>query len=304
MNRMYAALVLASVVACSSGSSKGPQAADASTDSTSVTFASSACGQCVTTACATDISACNTAPDCASYLSCLDACPVGADGNVEATCASGCPQATSSSGQQAESQLTACQASAACPACGGSADAGGEGGILHENCAPDHDAANSCNQCIHEQCCDVRLACLNDANCLAFLNCEADCLDGDPDDAAPVGAPPDGGPYSCDEWCGAKTNPSLDKWAQLEACSLVLCAGPSQCGGSDTCTTCVNQSCAAEYVALAGTPDGYLFDDCIGQCANGDTACQTACQNAYPSINAQYSSFISCTTQHCPSCSN
>ena len=150
----------------------------------------------------------------------------------------------------------------------------------------------------------MRLACLNDPSCLALLDCEFDCQSGEPDDAGPTGQPPDGGLYSCDEWCGAMANPSLDKWAQLIACVDILCKGPSQCGGNDTCTTCVDQYCEAEDLALSATPDGYLFDECLEQCATTDTACQTACQNAYPSVQAAFSSLGTCTEQHCPSCAN
>jgi hypothetical protein len=307
MRRVFAGALLVAALGCSSKSG-GPQgAADASTDATGASFGGSACGQCVATQCAMQITTCNSSPDCAAYVSCLDACPV-TDGNADPSCASGCPQATSSAGQQAQSQLTACRTSGAgassCPACGGSSDAGAEGGILHENCPPDLDAANSCAKCEHDQCCDVRLACLNDANCLALLNCEYDCEDGVPDDAGPNTQPPDGGLYSCDEWCGAKSNPSLDKWAQAIACVQTLCQGPSNCGNGDACTMCVDQYCEAEDIAVSATPDGYLFDDCIGQCPTTDTTCQSACQTAYPSIQTAVSALLSCTQQHCPNCAN
>ncbi|MGD0525273.1 MAG: hypothetical protein ABSE49_09025 [Polyangiaceae bacterium] len=305
MNRVFAGALLASALGCSSSSGGSHTVADASTDASEATFGASACGQCVATACAAAITACNGAPDCATYVSRLDACPLASDGDVDPTCASGCPQATSSTGQAAQTQLTACRtagAGAGCAACGG--DAGAEGGLLNENCAPDLDAANACNGCIHDKCCDVRLACLNDAECLALLDCELDCDDGVPDDAGPNTQPPDGGPYSCDEWCNAKANPSLDKWAQLLACTEVLCDGPSACGGDDACTTCVDASCSAEFVALNGTAEGYLFAECFGQCATTDMACQTACQSAYPSAQAAFSSLGTCTEQKCPSCAN
>ncbi len=301
-----AALLLAA--GCSSQSSGGPASTpDASTDATSASFGTSACGSCVATACASAITACNGVPDCAAYLSCLDGCPVGAGGGVSASCQSGCAPATSSAGQQAQGQLTACMTSgagASCSACGGVSDAGAEGGILHESCPPDPDAANPCNACIHEQCCDPRLTCLNDPSCLALLDCESDCLSGLPDDGGATATPPDGGPYSCDQWCNAKNDPALGEWAQLMACSQVLCDNASACGGADTCTTCNDTSCASEYFALVSTPDGYLWGDCIAQCATTDTACNSGCGTAYPSISAQISAWGTCIQQHCPSCAN
>ncbi|HEX3343490.1 MAG TPA: hypothetical protein VHS09_02910 [Polyangiaceae bacterium] len=307
MRRIFAGVLLASALGCSSSSGGAPGAGDASTDTTGATFGAGACGQCVATACATAIMACNGAPDCATYLSCLDGCPPGADGNVDPTCAAGCPQATSSTGQSSEAQLTTCRTSgagASCAGCGGSTDGGVEGGLLHESCAPDLDAANGCAKCLHEECCDARLACLNDVSCSALVDCESDCQAGLPDDAGPAGAPPDGGHYSCDEWCNAKTNPGLEKYAQYLTCGEVLCQAASACGGGDTCTACVDTSCATEFVALQGSPDGYLFDECIGQCASGDTTCQSQCIAAYPSVQADFSSLGTCEMQHCPSCQN
>jgi len=306
MKRVFAGILLASALGCSSSSNGAHGVADASTDVTEATFGASACGECVAMACATDVTACNSVPDCQTYLACLDACAVAGE-NVDPACASSCAPATSSAGQAAQSQLTTCRttgAGAACGACGGSSDAGAEGGVLHENCAPDLDAANSCAKCIHEECCVVRAACLNDTSCNALVDCESDCLSGEPDDAGPAGAPPDGGVYSCDEWCGAKSNPSLGKWAQYITCTHVLCMGASQCGGDDTCTTCIDQSCAAEFLALNGTADGYLFADCLAQCATTDTTCQSGCQSAYPSVQSAFSALGTCSEQHCPSCQN
>ena len=308
MRRTFAGvLLLASAMGCSS-SSGGPQGSpDASTDSASTTFGGSTCGQCVTTACATAIAACGAAPDCQAYLTCLDGCAVGGDGNVDPACESACPQATSSSGQQAESQLTACRttgAGASCVACGGSSDASAEGGVLHETCAPDLDAANGCAKCIREQCCDVRLACLNDPQCLDLLNCWSDCRSGLPDEGGASAQPPDGGVYSCDQWCNAKGNPSLRLWAQYLTCGEILCQEASQCGPGDACLACGNQNCATELLALNGTPDGYLFDDCIAQCATTDTTCQMQCQSTYPSVTSAFSAYVTCITQHCPGCAN
>jgi hypothetical protein len=184
-------------------------------------------------------------------------------------------------------------------------DAGTDAGpsLLHENCMRDLDASNGCSQCLHEQCCDVRLACLNDPNCAALADCESACASGQPDEAGATAMPPDGGgSYSCDLWCNAPTNPSLDKWAQLITCGTILCQGASQCGGGTTCTMCLAQHCASEDIAVSATPDGYLYDSCIGQCPSTDIACVMACQTTYPSVMAANSSFATCFQQSCPGC--
>jgi hypothetical protein len=310
MREIGALVIVAACLGCSSSPGGGPQTgSDASTgDATQAAFGGSACGTCVASACATAVGACNATPDCAAYLTCLNGCPLAADGDVAATCVSACAQPTSSSGQQAAGEFTQCRvagAGASCSSCGGdaggaSADGAAEGDILHEHCAPDEDAANGCNQCIHEQCCDTRLACLNDPACLALLNCESDCLSGLPDEAGASAEPPDGGSYSCDLWCGASTNGSLDKWSQLEACATIACAGA--CGGGDTCTTCLDENCESEDLALSASPDGYLFSDCFGQCATTDTVCQMQCQSDYPSTAAALNAWTTCLQQRCPGC--
>ncbi len=303
MRRILAGLVAATCLACNSTHDATP-AGDASTEGATATYGASACGQCVASSCAAAVTACNGAPDCASWLGCVDACPVGADGNVDSSCASACTAPASSAGQAAQAKLTACTAGSSCPACGGSSDAGAEGGILHESCAPDMDAANACSKCIHEECCDTRLACLNDPSCLGFLNCILDCEDHEADDAAPSGSPPDGGPYACDLWCGAASNPSLDKYAALQTCSQILCTTASTCGGADACLTCQYQYCASEVVAVSASADGYLFDDCIAQCPSTDTTCLAQCQTDYPSVQSASQSWIACLQQHCPTCNN
>jgi hypothetical protein len=313
MREFCASLLVATALGCSSSSADHSQGvSDASTsDVMQATFGGSACGQCVASACAAAVTECNSTPDCESYLACLDDCPPAADGNVAADCASACPQPTSSSGQQAASQFTQCRttgAVASCAACGSdaaasdaaSSDAGADGDILHERCASDNDAANGCAQCIREQCCEVRLTCLNDPLCLALLNCESDCLSGLPDEAGASAQPPDGGSYSCDLWCRANTNPSLSEWSQLYACTTMLC--DVACGGGGACATCIGQQCESEELALSVTPDGYLFNNCFGQCATTDTVCQTQCQSDYPSVVAAFNALGTCGVQRCPSC--
>jgi hypothetical protein len=297
----------AALCGCSSSSNgAGQGGGDASTnDAPSATFGASACGHCVATACGSAISACNATPDCQSYLACLDKCPLASDGNVDAHCAAACPAPSSNAGQQAASQLTQCRttgAGAACASCGGTSDAGTEGGLLNEHCAPAPDAGNSCRECILEQCCDARTVCESDPDCYALLNCEVDCDQGLPDEAGATPLPPDGGMYSCDTWCNAKANPGFAKWAEYFACVNIACGGPTQCMTASMCGNCAAQHCAAQEAALYATTDGYLLYDCVNQCATGDTTCEAACFNAYPSTQSAQMALNACAQQYCPGC--
>lgn len=181
-------------------------------------------------------------------------------------------------------------------------DAGVDVSILHQQCAVDTDAANGCTRCLDDKCCSTRLACLNDPNCNALYACESDCRAGRPDEAGATARPPDGGDYSCDLWCGAPTNHSLGKFTQLLACSEILCQGASQCGGEDACTKCVDNHCVGEQLAISGTMDGYLFNECFGQCKKSDTACKKRCQSDYPGVGAALSALETCVHQACSVC--
>jgi hypothetical protein len=265
-------------------------------------FGTSACGGCVLQACSAEVTSCEADSACASYLVCLEGCGLASNGAADPACAGRCWNAAVGSGSTALTDLSTCMTvgpGGSCPACGED-----DSGVLNENCPADPDAANGCAECLHEKCCDVRSACLNDPDCLALLNCEADCSAGEPDDAAPDGAPPTTGPYSCDLWCGAPTNPSLTKWAELLACADIVCEAASACGGADACTVCSNEFCQLEHLRSSDTPDGYLLNECIGQCATGDTACEDQCLNSYPGAVAAENAFVSCVSQHCSASCN
>jgi hypothetical protein len=296
---------------CSVSDEYAVQGADASTSfdakveasDASISFGASACRQCVVKSCSREVTDCRNDTECMTYLNCLDGCEVGSNGAADQACAGRCWNASAGNSSPSLSTLSTCMTDgpgASCAACGDGE--GGIGGILHQNCPVDHDAANSCAECVHEKCCETRLACLNDPSCSALSDCEANCHSGVSDDAGATAEPPEGGgPYSCDLWCGAQTNPSLDKWAQLVACGDFACQGASECGGGDTCTACIAQYCEIEDLALSATPDGYLFFDCTAQCATTDPAC-TQCGTNYPSVTSALSAFSACSTKHCPSC--
>jgi hypothetical protein len=292
--------------ACSSnGSTTGGSANDGGATDTSVAtgYATSACGTCVAQACATSISACNSDPDCASYLSCLDACGVGGDGNVDPTCAAACPTGNSTSGMRAEEDLTDCRADgagAACAACG--VDGGGGNPIVDQTCTPMTDTTE-CATCEDDHCCQTYANCHANPDCHAMQTCLVDCLSGVADDAgAPHGGAPDGG--SCETICGDAHPQGLVDWAPRDACLLLNCT--VMCENApmpplSACDACEFQSCANEYANFDGTPDGYLLGACIAACPTG-SPCENACFIQYPTAMAAAYALFGCTAQNCPSC--
>ncbi len=306
-------LVLCSAVmlaACSSSSSAVGMDAGGP-DSTAATFGSSACNACFSTACATQVTACNADPQCASYVICLDACSVGPTGSADPTCAASC---LGSAPDQAETTLDACEsagAGAACAACGssdaGALDAGAEASIVNENCPGDVDADNACNRCIDNSCCNARAACKGDPNCVAFVDCLGNCLSGVPDDAGvhDSGVPDAGGNqhllnYECDLYCSSAIPGALTNYAPFQLCVFVDCS--SACGESTACSDCTTQSCVSQWIASNATPEGYLLGDCAAACDATDTACVTACMNEYPSAVAALTALTNCGMTDCPAC--
>jgi hypothetical protein len=220
---------------------------------------------------------------------------------VDQACAGRCLNA--STGSSSISALSTCMTSgpgASCAACG-DGDAG-LGGILNENCAADLDASDTCVKCLHEKCCETRANCLNDPRCLILATCETRCRSGLPDDAGATAEPPDGGYYSCDLWCSAPTNRSLGKWAEYLACGDILCSGGPACAGANSCTVCVSQYCENEQLAVSATSDGYLFGNCIAQCATSDTVCEQKCTTSYSGAQGPAAEFEACVGKYCAEC--
>lgn len=299
---------------CSSSSgSAAPGAIDSGTqtdssdslDSSAANYSNSACGKCVAQACNTAIMACESDPDCSAYLACLDGCAVGADGDVEPTCAAACPKGTSSSGTAAEMQLTTCRTSgagAACSACG--IDSGSAGNpIVHQKCTPMNDVSQ-CAICEDDHCCQTYAACHADPDCHAMQRCLVDCYSGVSDDAgSPQGGAPDGG--SCDLICAAAHPKGLVEWAPRDTCISVFCTVACEnppMPPLDPCLACIYSKCADEFADLNGTPDGYLFAACITVCPSGANPCTAACMSKYPTTMGPENALISCQQASCPMC--
>ena len=301
------------LAACSSssGASSGATADAGPMDSSTAGYSNSACGKCVAQACAMPISKCNSDPDCATYLTCLDACGVAADGNVDPTCASACPTGSSSSGTAAEKLVTDCRttgAGTACSACGvdGGGDAGGQDAgnpIVHQMCTPMQDST-PCYVCEDDHCCQTYANCHANPDCKGMQRCLVDCHSGVADDAgSPAGGPPDGG--SCDLTCGAAHPQGLVDWAPRSTCLSVFCVVPCEnppMPPLDPCLACVYQKCADPFANLNGTAQGYMFAACIVACPSGANPCTAGCMSQYPAEMGPENALIACQQTNCPMC--
>ena len=295
------ALLAVALGGCSAKGSAGPAPGnDGGSVDAAASFASSACGTCVWQACAAAVTTCNADPGCSTYLSCEGACGVGADGNVDPTCATQCPAPSSSEGVSAETQLNDCRTTgpgAALSACG--TDAVISNPILGQKCTPTTDTT-ACATCEDNSCCQTYANCHANADCEALFHCTVDCQTGVKDDAGSTGAPPDGG--TCDYSCAQLHPNGLVDWAPRKTCVQVYCYAP--CGGAppDPCTACTITSCATEFADLKGTAAGYLLTACIDACPTGSNPCNNACIAQYPSAKAASAALGACTVKNCPSC--
>ena len=298
------------VASCSSSSGAtsgaGPDGGvESSAGDAGATYAASACGTCVGRQCASQIMACSSDPDCAKYLACLDACPVGPGGDVDAKCAAACPVGTSTTGMQAESALTDCRntgAGATCAACGVD---GGTSSLLMQTC-PAPPMEDRCATCEDQHCCQSIAACDKDPICDAFKLCLQECVNQVAEDAGePDATAPDGGDvFACDKYCEQSHPGGLTKWSQAIACVTYFCSDTNACGSSalPTCQSCTYQQCANQWVAVNATPDGQLLADCLIDCPAGNNPCTVACTNMVPNLMPLLSALTGCATAHCPTC--
>jgi hypothetical protein len=135
-----AALVLAVAIAsgavsgCSSGddAAVNAQGGSGGSDASGARWGEGDCYACVSAACSDVISQCGIDPTCAAWFTCIRDCPAAGDGNLDASCAAGCPQASGTAAQGAIEAVEHCRTEkggAGCTQCGGVlADGGGDAG--------------------------------------------------------------------------------------------------------------------------------------------------------------------------------
>jgi hypothetical protein len=307
---------------------------DAGGEASTSSYGGSACATCVARACSSEVTACAGDPDCATYLACLEACPVGPGGGVSAVCERACPAGSSSSGQSAEQVLLACMATgpgSQCPACGGEQDAGDLASVvLHQQCPPSAGSLGGCGDCLRAHCCQVIESCQT-PQCLGYESCVLACAtpsddggtvdDGPQDDGANDGANDealDGGSVddgsdeaaafanvegACEEACELQYPDGRPGWAPLNACVQVFCGAPNACADmASPCLQCITAKCPSEYVDYIGSSDGFALAFCVDGCAPTALACTTACYNQYPGGLMTASAVNQCALELCPAC--
>jgi hypothetical protein len=258
-------------------------------------YGTSACGTCVAAQCSAAVAACGQDPECASFLACLDACPVGANGDADATCAAACPAPSGTAGQEAVASFQGCRGgvAAACAACGAAPADGGGIALLNETCPPSQ-KTDPCARCDDEKCCAADDACNASPECAAILA----CLPTTPT-------------YGDVAGCVAMHPAGALVFTQRFACRLILCTATAACGGPGTlgeCDACFIPACPDTFAELVGTPDGFdLYYTCRGgPCAMITTDvqqyldCLAMCRKMYPAAALAFDDWYLCATTRCP----
>ncbi len=256
-------------------------------------YGASACGTCVAAQCSVAVTACGEDPECASFLECLDACPIGASGDVDAACAARCPAPTGTAGQQAKATLDACRAGTAAIACAACGDPPPDGGLiplLEETCPPSQET-DPCLKCDHESCCTIDDACTASKECSAIIDC-LNTATTTPEVLACVNDHPGGAGI----------------FAQRFACRDVHCTNTVACLGKPpgACAVCEVTQCPDVFAELVGTPDGLnLLYGCVLSGCQGLTnpdqyvACLQTCKGKFPAAGLAFDDFFLCASTRC-----
>lgn len=293
----FAGVAMVGLVApgCGSDATMPATSSASSTGGGDCGFACSECGQCVQEACATEIDKCNGDPECATYATCVFACPVAADGNADPACVAACPTGASSEAKKAAAALLACRgegAGADCQACGVQENAPPTNPYLNQQCGGSTET-NPCFICEDMNCCETYEACKAEPDCAAFKQCLVECpVTGDSLDSM------------CVYQCGQQHPAGVAQAAPLWSCMYYHCAfEQDMCAESsrDACEHCIYEgSCGDLRAYLTSTVDGFLLDLCILTCPLDDAACDSQCLDTYPSANDAWFNYAQCILAACP----
>jgi len=282
------ALLLAALSACDESTGTGG-AGGAST----ATYTGTACDDCDRSACNSERAACAGVATCASYLTCLGACPLDANSDADGACEAACAEGSGSAELEAFRTCRTEGAGTTCADCPreGSGGAGGgtplctSPGFLTQECGPDN-TADACYHCMYENCCDSADAVFIEPGPTQDLaNCWLDC--GDP---------------ICEEGCYATYPDGIAEFAAWQACLNVACAEPEgPCAVSDPCNECAFVECECEYASCLGSPDCFLGYICFSECDPDDVECASDCVDAVPANEPGLTQYFNCTLQRCGS---
>jgi hypothetical protein len=293
------AAIVALAAACgATDSDSAPYDPDAAVDrvATSV-HAASACGQCVAEQCKGERRGCAAEPACAAYLTCADACPSAASGDIDPACEAACSRPSEPAGAAAFDAFTLCRtrgAGASCRACGPRSSRYRDP-ILQQVCtspAPPLTApitfcgtlteavALDCRRCQYERCCETRGACDDSPKCVELRACVTDCS-------------------SINRECFAKYDDAVvGLLGAHRVCTRVWCSARCITKPLDACHECIHEQCGDETVALYGSGQGVLLDDCEFDC-KGDAGCSARCLSDHPSLTSARASYDLCIVKRC-----
>ncbi len=244
------------------------------------TWGASACAGCVRRACSEERQACSSDSACVARVTCLERCPLGPSGDVDAACAAACPAGSSAATQTFETcRLREANGCAACGPVTANPDAGLSplaDKILNQVCAPGTHA-DACKRCQESRCCDTRAACEQDPACLPTL---VDCINI-------CTAMPDGSAkHRCGIACYEKDLKATAELGSLVACMIARCPSASECGPNGACSACSNAKCASYYAECRATPECQLIGKCLlAECPPPGTItpeCTQRCEARYP----------------------
>lgn len=288
------AATLALTAACGGGEGtggeggSGPQSTStASGTGGAATYGDGACRACVATSCADEIDACKADPECPSFLSCLDACPLTQAGDADPGCLSLCPTGSGTESKKAVTEINLCRekgAGAACAACGRTPQQTYSSPILNQVCPNPSTETNVCFICIDEKCCDTYQTCHDDPECEATKACLGACVAGD---------------HACAKACTEQHPAGSDVLGPYLACGIVRCAteqvdAPCDASARDACGACFYGDCGDAYAEFLAAPGGLAMESCIDACAVDDVACDQVCYSAYPDAYEKWGALASC----------
>lgn len=290
------------------------QDGSAGTDGSSVVFAGSACRACEQRSCAQEQKACAAEPSCALYLSCMDRCPLDAQGGVDSTCESTCGQKISSSqGRTARASLGVCRAStheATCMSCGLTACPGTR---LVQACpgsmaGSDMGQLSACRRCAESSCCESLAACRADKSSGGCDSLYQECIIGAPSSCTDALA------FSKFLYaCLLKHEPGLRLYGEHYGCVRSRCSEGDSCLQDScaavptplpvlACAQCRRDRCGCVSAQEDADPDAQLLSACLSASNCGaDKNCVAKCALAHQKGLDPLTASLSCASKSCGS---
>jgi hypothetical protein len=262
------------------------------------TFVDTECASCLANECSAEISACQSDPGCATYIGCVNACPIDNNDVIDPACDLGCTPEDSSEATRAQAELYVCRnygpgtTCTSCPDQVPSQPAETQEGTVCTQYPPP-DPPNPCRECFWESCCETWNACYApgvNPECDALATCIAEC----------------GAPFEdCAQACMDAHPSAIDTLFDHVECAIENCPFDApDCDPAlweNECQACVYGTCGPEYTALNAIPDGYLLNLCIRDCntAPDNIACLEACFAGHP--EGEYAGYVwaECIAYYC-----